>query len=75
MPRNRVYAVLTRLTGERRDFGIRRSRIVDFLAERGFTRVTDVGAEQLRQLYCTGPNNGRIVATNYAIVHAEVGAH
>ena len=71
-PRNRVYAVLTRLTGERRDFGIQHSRIVDFLAERGFTHVTDVSAEQLRRLYCTGPNQGRMVATNYAIVHAEV---
>jgi len=40
---------------------------------RGFTNVVSVNAEQLKRLYCTGPNQGRTVAKNYAIVHAKVG--
>jgi methyltransferase (TIGR00027 family) len=71
--RDYVYAVLSRLAGERRDFGIERSQIENFLTQRGFTHVVAVNAEQLRHLYCTGPNQGRTVAENYAIVHAEVG--
>lgn len=71
--RNYVYAVLSRLTGERRDFGIEQSQIEDLLTRRGFTHVVGVNAEQLTHLYCTGPNHGRTVAENYAIVHAQVG--
>jgi len=65
--------VLSRITGERRDFGIEQSQIEDFLARRGFTHVVGVNAEQLQRLYCTGPNQGRTVAESYAIVHAQVG--
>jgi O-methyltransferase involved in polyketide biosynthesis len=68
-----VYAVLSRLTGERRAFGIEKSHIEDFLTQRGFTHVVDANAEQLKRLYCTGPNQGRTAAEIYAIVHAEVG--
>lgn len=71
--RNYVYAVLSRISGERRDFGIEKSQIEDFLTRRGFTHVVSVNAEQLKRLYCTGPNQGRTVAENYAIVHAQVG--
>jgi len=71
--RNYVYAVLSRISGERRDFGIEKSQIEDFLTRRGFTHVMIVNAEQLKRLYCTGPNQGRTVAENYAIVHAQVG--
>ena len=70
--RGQLYALLSRFTGERRDFGIVHSQIEDFLMQRGFTRVVDVNADQLRHLYCIGSNRGRTVATNYAIVHAEV---
>jgi methyltransferase (TIGR00027 family) len=70
--RGHIYALLSRFTGERRDFGIVHSQIEDFLMRRGFTHVVDVNAEQIRQLYCTGFNQGRTVATNYAVVHAEV---
>jgi methyltransferase (TIGR00027 family) len=70
--RGHLYALLSRFTGERRDFGIVHSQIEDFLTRRGFTHVVDVNAEQIRQLYCTESNQGRTVATNYAIVHAEV---
>ena len=70
--RGHLYVVLSRFTGERRDFGIAHSQIEDFLTRRGFTHVVDVNAEQIQQLYCTGSNQGRTVATNYAIVHGEV---
>ena len=51
---------------------IEQSQIEDFLTRRGFTHVVGVNAEQLKRLYCTGPNQGRAVAENYAIVHAQV---
>ncbi len=71
--RHRAYAVLNRLTGEKRVFGIEQGQIETFLIQRGFTQVVDVNAEQLEHLYCTGPNQGRIMAKYYSIVHAEVG--
>jgi methyltransferase (TIGR00027 family) len=71
--RDRVYAVLSHLAGERRAFGIERGQIEAFLRRRGFTHVVDADAGQLQRLYCTGPNQGRRVAEIYAIVHAEVG--
>jgi len=71
--RNCVYAVLSRISGERRSFGVEQSQIEDFMTCRGFTNVVSVNAEQLKRLYCTGPNQGRTVAKNYAIVHAKVG--
>jgi methyltransferase (TIGR00027 family) len=69
----RAHAVLSRLTGERRAFRIEKGRIGDFLTQRGFTHVVNANAEQLKRLYCTGPNQGRTVAEIYAIVHAQVG--
>jgi methyltransferase (TIGR00027 family) len=71
--RNYLYAVLMRLSGEKRAFGIAQGRIGDFLARRGFTHVVEVSAAQLKRLYCTGPNQGRMMPDFYAIVHAEVG--
>jgi methyltransferase (TIGR00027 family) len=72
--RNRLYALVSRLSGERREFDIEQARIEDFLVQRGFARVVNADAEQLRRLYCTGPNRNRTVAANYAIVHAETEA-
>jgi methyltransferase (TIGR00027 family) len=69
----RAHAVLSRLTGERRAFAIEKGQIGDFLTQRGFTHVVDANAEQLKRMYCTGPNQGRTAAEIYAIVHAEVG--
>jgi methyltransferase (TIGR00027 family) len=69
---NHLYAVISRLSGEKRVFGIERGQIEDFLTQRGFSRVVEADAEQLKRLYCTGPNEGRMVADIYAIVHAEV---
>ncbi len=68
----RAHAVLSRWTGERRTFGIEKGQIEDFLTQRGYTHVVNANAEQLKRLYCTGPNRGRTVAAVYAIVHAEV---
>jgi methyltransferase (TIGR00027 family) len=70
--RGRLYDVLTHFTGERRDFGIAHSQIETFMRERGFSQVVDVNAERLQGLYCTGANQGRRVADNYAIVHVEI---
>ena len=70
--RDYLYAVISRLAGERRAFGIEKGQIEDFLERRGFTHVVDANAEQLKHLYCTGSNQGRMVAEVYAIVHAEV---
>ena len=71
--RHRGYALLNRLTGEKRIFGIEPGQITPFLHERGFTQVVNAPAEQLEHLYCTGPNQGRRMAQYYSIVHAEVG--
>lgn len=71
--RHRSYAVLNRLTGEKRIFGMEPEQMEAFLRERGFTQVVNVPAEHLERLYCTGPNQGRIMAKYYSIVHAEVG--
>ena len=62
-----------RITGEGMVFGIEEGQVESFLTQRGFTHVVDANAEQLRRLYCTGPNQQRRVAEIYAIVHAEVG--
>jgi O-methyltransferase involved in polyketide biosynthesis len=70
---HRGYAVLSRLTGEKRIFGIEPGQMERFLRERGFTQVVDVPAKHLEHLYCTGPNQGRRMAQYYSIVHAEVG--
>ncbi len=71
--RNHAYAVLNRLTGEKRVFGMEKDQMEAFLTQRGFTHVVNVSAEQLQHLYCTGSNQGRSVATYYFIIHAEVG--
>lgn len=71
--RHRGYAVLNRLTGEKRVFGMEPGQMEAFLRARGFTQVVDVHAEQLEHLYCSGPNLGRSMAKYYSIVHAEVG--
>ncbi|HXX78202.1 MAG TPA: class I SAM-dependent methyltransferase [Ktedonobacteraceae bacterium] len=71
--RGLVGVVLSRISGERRDFGIEQSQIEDFLIQRGFTQIVSVNAEQLQCLYCRGPNQGRTVTENYAIVHGQVG--
>ncbi len=71
--RNVAYALLNRLTGERRVFGMEKDHMAAFLAQKGFTHIVDVGPEQLKRLYCTGHNQHRLLANYYSIVHANVG--
>ncbi len=71
--RNFLYSVISRISGERRSFGIEKGRIGDFLTRRGFSRAVNADAGGLEHLYCIGSNRGRRVAEIYAIVHAEVG--
>jgi methyltransferase (TIGR00027 family) len=69
---NLLYSLISRISGEKRAFGMERSSIIDFLTHRGFTNVVEVNAEQLRLLYCISPNKARPFFDTYAIAHAEV---
>lgn len=70
--RNRLGILMSRLSGETRAFGIAADAIEEFLASRGFSRIVNIGPEQLMELYCVGPNQGRTVPGNYSIAYAEV---
>jgi len=68
-----LSSVLSRLSGEnKRVFSIAPGSIIDFLTKRGFSNVVEVGSEQLKKLYCIGPNRGRNVLYTYSIACAEV---
>jgi methyltransferase (TIGR00027 family) len=69
--RSVLHALLVRLSGETREYGIEKGQIEAFLGQRGFTNVVEADAGRLEHLYCTGPNQGRVVLVNSAIVHAE----
>jgi O-methyltransferase involved in polyketide biosynthesis len=43
-----------------------------FLTRRGFRDVRNADAEELKRLYFTGPNAGRVVAEGAAIASARV---
>lgn len=60
------------MTGEGLTFGIEEGTIEEFLKQRGFRSVKDVGAEYLKKTYFTGKNAGRKVVPGYGIVIAEV---
>jgi len=55
------------MTGEDLTFGIAEGAVEAFLKERGFSRVLDVNAADLKQAYFTGPNATRKVAGGYGI--------
>jgi methyltransferase (TIGR00027 family) len=63
---------ITRAIGERLIFGIDEGYIEPFLVRRGFRDVRNVDAEELEQLYFTGPNAGRVISTGAAIASARV---
>jgi len=72
--RGLLSSLLSRLSGEnKRAFTIAPGSVVDFLTNRGFVNVVEAGSEQLKGLYCIGPNKGRKVINTYSIVCAEVG--
>ncbi len=68
----RLSQLTHRFSGEPLVFGIEKEQIVDFMTQRGFTAVVNASAEDLRQQYFTGPNQGRPIADIYAIVYAAV---
>jgi methyltransferase (TIGR00027 family) len=61
-----------RMTGEEYMFGIEEGQVDLFLTSRGFYDVHEVTIEDLRPLYFTGPNAGRVIPTGLAIVSARV---
>jgi len=68
-----LSSLLSRLSGEnKRAFSIAQGSVVGFLAKKGFSNVVEAGSEQLKSLYCIGPNQGRNVIHTYSMVCAEV---
>lgn len=63
---------ITRAIGERLIFGIDEGQIEPFLTRRGFRDVRNADAEELKRLYFTGPNAGRVISTGAAIASARV---
>ena len=55
------------MTGEGLTFGIPVGTISAFLMERGFGTVSNVGADDLQAMYCTGKNSGRSIVGGYGI--------
>jgi len=70
--RSFLSTLLSRISGEVRALQISENRISDFLKERGFSNIVNVGPQQLRSLYCVGPNRNRNVPDIYSIASAEV---
>ncbi len=73
--RSRGYGKVLRrssqLSGEAYMFGIDQGQAEPFLTRRGFCDVRDVPVENLRAMYFTGSNAGRVIATGIAIVSAK----
>ncbi len=63
---------VAKLSGEEYVFGIDRGQVEPFLTRRDFRNVNNMTLEQLKQRYFTGPNAGRTVPADIAIVSAVV---
>jgi methyltransferase (TIGR00027 family) len=63
---------VAKMSGEEYLFGIDRGQVEPFLTRRGFRNVNNMTLEQLKQRYFTGPNAGRAVPADIAIVSAVV---
>jgi O-methyltransferase involved in polyketide biosynthesis len=61
-----------KVTGEGYLFGIDEGKLESFLTQRGFRDVRNVDSEELKRLYFTGPNAGRVIAEGAAIASAKV---
>ncbi|MBI3943775.1 MAG: class I SAM-dependent methyltransferase [Chloroflexi bacterium] len=61
-----------RVTGEGYLFGIDEGQIEPFLTQRGFRAIRNATTEDLKRLYFTGPNAGRVLPTGVAIASARV---
>lgn len=55
------------MTGEGLTFGIPAGTISPFLMQRGFGTVSNVDADDLKAMYCTGKNARRSIASGYGI--------
>jgi hypothetical protein len=55
------------VTGEGLTFGIPVGTISPFLMQRGFRTVSNVDADDLKAMYCTGKNAGRSIVGGYGI--------
>jgi methyltransferase (TIGR00027 family) len=71
-PEVRLMQRTARVTGEGYLFGIDQGQIEPFLTQRGFRDVRNATGEDLKRLYFTGPNAGRVVPTGCDIVWARV---
>ena len=60
------------LMGETYMFGVDRGQIESFLTQRGYRDIHNTDLEDIKKLYFTGPNSGRVMATGMAIVSARV---
>jgi methyltransferase (TIGR00027 family) len=60
------------LVGEAYMFGVDQGQIESFLTQRGYRDIRNTDLEDIKKLYFTGPNAGRVMATGIAIVSASV---
>jgi methyltransferase (TIGR00027 family) len=60
------------LMGEAYMFGVDQGQIESFLSQRGFHDIRNTELDDIKRLYFTGPNAGRVMATGIAIVSAKV---
>ncbi|WP_338037361.1 class I SAM-dependent methyltransferase [Methanosarcina spelaei] len=58
--------------GEPLKFGIKEGMVETFLAERGFSRVQNVTAEEYKKMYFHGVNKDREVCSLLAFTHATI---
>ncbi len=63
---------LMRMIGEDIIFGIDEDQIEPFLTQGGFRDIRNVDADELKRLYFTGPNAGRVISKGVDIVSARV---
>jgi len=71
-PEVKMMQRTARVTGEGYLFGIDQGQIEPFLTQRGFRDIRNATAEDLKRLYFTGPNAGRVLPTGAAIGSARV---
>jgi methyltransferase (TIGR00027 family) len=71
-PEVKMMQRAARVTGEGYLFGIDQGQIEPFLTRRGFRDIHNTGGVDLKRLYFTGPNAGRVVPEGCDIVSARV---
>ena len=71
-PEVRTMQRAARVTGEGYLFGIDAGQVEPFLTQRGFKDVRNTTGEDLKRLYFTGPNAGRVLPSGCDIVSARV---